>query len=964
MRRILLLCLILYSIASGQSVEQTIFLNAFNAGELSPLMNSRVDFPKYRLGASTLENMLVRTQGPITRRPGTKYIASVKDADDDTRLFPFEKSDEYAYIIELGDEYARFYRSGAQIMDGDDPYEIVTPWAESDVFEIQYAQDADTMRLVHPDYEPYVLSRTDHDEWSCVPIDSTTGPFIDENNDKEWTLTPSGTGYGDGFDYYAVGEDSSSPIYYTKFLTQTFTATDTYTSSGVKLKLFRSTRPPGTITVTLKATTGGKPTGNALATGTTDGDSLPTGDTSTGVWRQIQWSSNVSITEAAVYAIIVNISNTYSSYWYNVRWRMDGTDPSYTGGSGGYSLDSGTNWTMTTDVDFMFDVVVYDDEDVVNSNLITVTASAPTFDANHVGALYQISHLLEAGSTTARFAASGDSNSTSVIVQKYRYYDVITAGLWAGQFNIQRSYDSGVTWEDVYGITYNYNGNIQFAGQELEETCLYRMAMRDQVYTSHNARQGEAFCDASLNTRTFINNGVVEIATVTDANTATAYVRKIIGGTTATWRWAEGAWSDYRGWPRTIEHHEGRVIYGGSKSYPQTVWASIIVTEDDDYDDFTANTESDAEGNLGGPDDIAWIYTLPGKNPIQWMKSGGYLLIGTSSGVGKLGQPDKPITPNFPPTFRTQNYNGCAYMQPVGAVDSLLYIERGDEKVRELAYRYLSSQYVAPDMTLLSEHITGDGIDDIAFQNRPDPVLWCVREDGELLSFTYQRSSEVMAWGRNDTGASGLFKSVATIPGSTDEDELWAVVGRTVDSTAVKYVEQFQTWDWGTDQNDCWFVDCAGDDITDLARLEGETVALWGDGRPIGTYTVSSGIISPTGSYTNTTVGLPYTSVYETMPLVVQDRSGNYLSSQETNIHSVLIDFYKTLGCHVGVDSTNAEDFEFSTDSFATTIAAITDYKDGPVFEGTKRAPTLYFYESSPVPMTIRSVKATVEVEL
>jgi hypothetical protein len=76
------------------------------------------------------------------------------------------------------------------------------------------------------------------------------------------------------------------------------------------------------------------------------------------------------------------------------------------------------------------------------------------------------------------------------------------------------------------------------------------------------------------------------------------------------------------------------------------------------------------------------------------------------------------------------------------------------------------------------------------------------------------------------------------------------------------------------------------------------------------------------------------------------------------------VGFYKTLGCHVGVDSTNAEDFEFSADSFATTIAAITDYRDGPVFEGTKRAPTLYFYEASPVPMTIRSVKATVEVEL
>jgi len=61
--------------------------------------------------------------------------------------------------------------------------------------------------------------------------------------------------------------------------------------------------------------------------------------------------------------------------------------------------------------------------------------------------------------------------------------------------------------------------------------------------------------------------------------------------------------------------------------------------------------------------------------------------------------------------------------------------------------------------------------------------------------------------------------------------------------------------------------------------------------------------------------------------------------------------------------SANTEDFLFSTDSFATTIDAVTGYKDGPAFWGTERAPTLYFTESGPVPMTIRSVNTKVEVE-
>lgn len=206
------------------------------------------------------------------------------------------------------------------------------------------------------------------------------------------------------------------------------------------------------------------------------------------------------------------------------------------------------------------------------------------------------------------------------------------------------------------------------------------------------------------------------------------------------------------------------------------------------------------------------------------------------------------------------------------------------------------------------------------------------------------------------------FKSVAMIPGSTS-DEIWTIVERTVDGNTVKYIEQFQALDWGSDSNDCWFVDSGTDDITDLAHLEGETVALWADGRPIGEYVVSGGEITPSGSYTYTTVGLPYTSVYETMPLVVYKKDGEAVNALETNIHYTIVDFYETLGCHIGVDASNLEDFIFSKNNFATTIDVVTDYREGPIYWGTKRSPTLYFTESDPVPLTIRSVMSLVEVE-
>ena len=328
-----------------------------------------------------------------------------------------------------------------------------------------------------------------------------------------------------------------------------------------------------------------------------------------------------------------------------------------------------------------------------------------------------------------------------------------------------------------------------------------------------------------------------------------------------------------------------------------------------------------------------------------------------------LGQPGKPITPNFPPIARMQNYNACAYIQPASAASAVLYVEKGSQKIRELGYTHTRDTYVAPDMTELAEHITGSGIVDITFQNRPEPVLWCVRNDGALLSFTYKRISGAMAWSEHSTGTSDEFKSVATTFSST-EDELWTVVDREVGT----YVEQFQPFDWSLvstvpDQNDCYFVDSGTDSLTGNTHLEGETVALYADGRPIGTYTVASGTISPPGSYTNTTVGLPYTSVLETMPLVVQDDSG-FINALETDILYVVIDFFETLGCNVGVDGSSTQSFEFSQDDFATTLDVVTAYKDGPVFWGTKRAPTLYFDESDPIPMTIRSINTKVEVEI
>lgn len=81
----------------------------FQAGELSPRLEGRIDLQKYNSGAQKLENMLVFPQGGITRRPGTKYAGASKDGGK-VRLIPFEFSDEQAYVLEFGANYIRYYK--------------------------------------------------------------------------------------------------------------------------------------------------------------------------------------------------------------------------------------------------------------------------------------------------------------------------------------------------------------------------------------------------------------------------------------------------------------------------------------------------------------------------------------------------------------------------------------------------------------------------------------------------------------------------------------------------------------------------------------------------------------------------------------------------------------------------------------------------------------------------------------
>lgn len=188
---------------------------SFAGGEIGPPLYARVDTVKYATGVRTARNVIVAKHGGLFNRPGTKYICEVKDSSKTVALRPFIFNSEQTYVIEIGDRYKRFVRTGSQIetssvtawsaatayVIGDlaarsgvnyycilahtnqqppnstywyaltgSVYEIPTPYIESYLKQIDYVQSADVMTLAHQIYAPRELARYNHTRWTLSEI--------------------------------------------------------------------------------------------------------------------------------------------------------------------------------------------------------------------------------------------------------------------------------------------------------------------------------------------------------------------------------------------------------------------------------------------------------------------------------------------------------------------------------------------------------------------------------------------------------------------------------------------------------------------------------------------------------------------------------------------------------------------------------------------------------------------------
>ena len=172
--------------------KQDYLQSNFNGGEVSPLVYGRPDLDKYQTGLRTCKNFIPLLQGPVERRPGTAHIVECKTSSKAARLVRFEFSTQQAYQIEFGDLYIRFIKDRGQIESGGSPVEVVTTYAEADLFQLKYAQSADVLYVTHPSYPPRKIERTSDTAWSITTIAFEDGPYLITNSSTT-TLLLSGT---------------------------------------------------------------------------------------------------------------------------------------------------------------------------------------------------------------------------------------------------------------------------------------------------------------------------------------------------------------------------------------------------------------------------------------------------------------------------------------------------------------------------------------------------------------------------------------------------------------------------------------------------------------------------------------------------------------------------------------------------------------------------------------------------
>jgi hypothetical protein len=865
----------------------------FSSGELAPWLDGLPgDLTQH--GLLTCENFIVKKQGAIQRRPGSFYVAEVKNSASQTLLVQCEIDSSNIYVIEMGNLYCRFYKNHVQVSLAAAVYELATPYSTGDLTDLRWTYIPNEKALYftcfngqHPIRK---LKWTSDNSWAMniVPI-TATEKVISQITDGRNIFT---------YDFIKWEKGGVPSL-------QSFTRikrgkNNWITCSYNNAKVFVSTDGISWLDVTPV----GCPTSifaleiNKYGIGVLAG----TGD-------KVFYTLDDGL--SWIQSGATGYSNTYWCVAYDElieRWRVDGQ------GAGAGSINAiPASWTGTGGASGpdVREIIGYNGF-WVGAGQAGSAASGSIYTAGSTCAPWSLV-LSVAGDcfkTLARGTPGGIPIWVAITVTNGWVYTSASGTIWT-RIATLGSYGTDLIWYKNRFIGWNKN----------------------VLWTS--------------DTGTSWTSTVVSVAPAITDICQTAYNYR-----------DEDEWFDQSShYPRYLTYHEGRLMVGPTLEKPSTLWGSMTKIFNNFY--------------IGQYSDQAFSYDLvSGRNvAIQWMVGGTELAIGTRTAEGVLrGSEEEGITPQTA-RMQWQSSFGSDNIQPIRIHDTIIFTQRGGEIVRGYVPGAGQEAWKSPDLTAFADHIAKGGITSMDHQDDPQTIAHFVRTDGQSPGLTFEGTTR--AWWRTKMGATlagaGIIESIAVIPTSGAEDEIWAIVKWTVGAAVKRYIIYFDTMAITSKEAyhglDCGYYNSAAGSATvysaSVPQLAGETV--WAK---INGSTIEKGLVVGVGgtltisaiNATKVHIGLPFTSWAQTMRIDQNSAWGSGLGlSKRTGNLNVWV--HETIGGEFGPTTSVTEPVAYLSTTDLTTDCLSINYPGQWDRDGY-----IWCIQKDPLPMTVIAIAPDMEM--
>lgn len=873
---------------------------SFAGGEQSPVMLGRMDDARYQSGLSLCRNFVCLPQGPAQNRSGFEFVRAAKYSDTPCRLIEFTFSTAQTMVIELGDKYARFHTQGATLLNEQgQPYEIETPYAAADLFEINYVQSSDVMTFVHPKYAPRELRRYGATDWRLSLIDfgaplkapaGLSGTY--ECNAKSEVVT-----------------DAMKKMFTIKYVVTAIKDTDAGTAES-----------PASLPADVV------------------GNLYLEASKVTLTWNQLEGAKRYRVykTYSGVYGYIGETEET-TFVDDNVEADEGVSPPRYddpfyqskgivsvevTNGGAGYSHHHNgvkapadtSKATRTRVISGIFTwgwwseagngVDRYNDKVMVDDNKPLAERPYPAWYAEETNRAPEAERCKR---SAAKYIELVDLDGKGTGATFEPILEAET-----GSYESSVGGDSGgyewVHWVEVrlrgFRITspgQNYGRPViraycanPYKRNDKWRTACYEYALTPEQIGARAYIQDATGSGAVL--EPVVSGGRIASINVITGGSGYSDPKVVIdnggaGGSGATATASTGQAGDY---PGAVSYFEQRRVFGGTLQRPHFVWMTRPGTESDMSYTLPSKDDNRIKFRIASADASRIRHIVP-------MSS--LLLMSASTEFRVTTANDDAITPASV-GVRAQSYVGSAAAAPILVNSNVVFVANRGGHVRELGYNYSAGGFVTGDISLRASHLfNGRTIRQLAQAKAPEPVIWAVSSDGKLLGCTYVPEQQVCGWHQHDT-VNGSFESVACVA-EGDEDILYAVIRRTIGGKVVRYIERMH--ERLIDKiDDSFFVDSGlsyfGEAVTTLKgleHLEGETVSILADGAVAPQQVVKDGSIKLNTPARTVRVGLPITAELQTLPIPYNPREG---AGGNVNVRAVSVRVYQASGFQAGYD--------------------------------------------------------------